>query len=246
MNAAPSRAAAWQCPPRTILVGVDFGEASARALAIAAVLASAFKAKLRALHAERFEPPPYFTPEQIERLESERRSAQAAAADHVTRFAAAASGTVEPIVLDEPPIDAILDSAAGTDLIILGTHGRRGPGRWWLGSVAERVVRAAGVPVLVARAEDAPPRSVFERVTIVRDGQHEDPAARACATRLAEIGSGRVIDGGVVSDCEPRVLQQASLVVMSIRHERTEWGLTDRVTKILGSCSRPVLFVPAG
>ncbi len=61
---------AWQCPPKTVLVAVDFGEASARALALAGVVASAFGARLRALHAERFEPPPYFTIEQIGRLEA--------------------------------------------------------------------------------------------------------------------------------------------------------------------------------
>jgi Universal stress protein family len=61
----------WQCPPKTVLVAVDFGDASARALAIAGVVASAFDARLRALHAERFEPPPYFTIEQIARLEDD-------------------------------------------------------------------------------------------------------------------------------------------------------------------------------
>ena len=49
--------------------GVDFGDASARALALAGLLAGEFGASLRAVHAERFEPPPYFTMEQIARLE---------------------------------------------------------------------------------------------------------------------------------------------------------------------------------
>ena len=93
----------WQCPPRTVLVAVDFGDASARALAIGGVVASAFDARLRALHAERFEPSPYFTLEQIAELESERRAAQAAATDHLARFAADASGyPVDSYVVDEP------------------------------------------------------------------------------------------------------------------------------------------------
>lgn len=61
----------WQCPPKTVLVAVDFGDASVRALTTGGVVASAF----RALHAERFEPAPYFTLEQIARLEAERRAA---------------------------------------------------------------------------------------------------------------------------------------------------------------------------
>jgi hypothetical protein len=52
--------------PRSILVAVDFGEASARAVAVGGALAAHCGATLRLLHAERFEGPPYFTPEQIE------------------------------------------------------------------------------------------------------------------------------------------------------------------------------------
>jgi nucleotide-binding universal stress UspA family protein len=42
------------------------------------------------------------------------------------------------------------------DLIVLGTHGRRGASRWLLGSDAEQVLRSAAVPVLLIRAEAAP------------------------------------------------------------------------------------------
>jgi nucleotide-binding universal stress UspA family protein len=50
---------------------------------------------------------------------------------------------------------SILDYAdeEGVDLIVMGTHGRRGLNRWLLGSVTERVVRTADVPVLTVRAE---------------------------------------------------------------------------------------------
>ena len=41
----------------------------------------------------------------------------------------------------------------GADLIIIGTHGRRGLPRWLLGSVAERVVRNSSVPVMTIRAD---------------------------------------------------------------------------------------------
>ena len=235
----------WQCPPKTVLVGVDFGEASARALAIAGVVASAFDARLRALHAERFEPPPYFTLDQIARLEAERRVSQAAATDHLARFAAGASGyRVEPIVADEPPVDAILRGAATADLIALGTHGRRGPGRWWLGSVAERVVRAAAIPVFVTRAAATPPRDVFERIAIVQDGSDATGAALTCARLLASIAGGSLIEGGPVTQCEAAVRQRASLVVVAARSGRSSWGITDSVADVLGACQRPVLFIP--
>jgi nucleotide-binding universal stress UspA family protein len=43
----------------------------------------------------------------------------------------------------------------GADLIVLGTHGRRGIGRVLLGSGAEQIIRAAQVPVLVIRSAEA-------------------------------------------------------------------------------------------
>jgi nucleotide-binding universal stress UspA family protein len=41
--------------------------------------------------------------------------------------------------------------AYGADLLVIGTHGRQGLNRWLSGSVAEDVVRNAGMPVLVIR-----------------------------------------------------------------------------------------------
>lgn len=238
-------AANWTCPPKTVLVAVDFGDASARALAVADVLASAFGAAVRAVHAERFEPPPYFTLEQIERLEGERRSAQAAAISHVAEFAAGASTTpVTPIVVDEPPVDAILDAARQADLVVLGTHGRRGPGRWWLGSVAERVVRAAAVPVLVTRAGTAPAAGLFERMVLVHEGA-DGGAARAYADTLARVSGGDVVEGGMVTTCGTDAVRQATLVVVARAGERSSWTLTDPAARVVSACEAPVLFVPA-
>ena len=235
----------WQCPPKTVLVVVDFGDASARALAVAGIVASAFDARLRALHAERFEPPPYFTIQQIARLEAERRMSQAAAADHLARFAAEATASpVESSVVDESPVEAILSAAAAADLIVVGTHGRRGPGRWWLGSVAERVVRAATIPVLVTRSAATPPRDVFERLVLLQDGGAAGEAPRSCAEHLAQMGGGNLIDGGAITHCEAVVLHRASLVVMAVGRDHPSWGITDPVAKVLGTCQSPELFIP--
>jgi nucleotide-binding universal stress UspA family protein len=49
--------------------------------------------------------------------------------------------------------ESVADEAAdwGADLVVIGTHGRRGLGRLLLGSGAEQVLRLSGVPVLVVR-----------------------------------------------------------------------------------------------
>lgn len=62
---------------------------------------------------------------------------------------------VHTAVVRGTPHRAILDYARdhGVDLVVVGTHGRRGLDRLLLGSVAERVLRTATVPVLVVRGE---------------------------------------------------------------------------------------------
>jgi nucleotide-binding universal stress UspA family protein len=56
-------------------------------------------------------------------------------------------------VLDGTPVDTIVDYARqhAVDLIVIGSHGRSGLQRLFLGSVAEGVVRAAAKPVMVVR-----------------------------------------------------------------------------------------------
>ncbi len=50
--------------------------------------------------------------------------------------------------------EVILQVAAeiGADIIAMSTHGRTGPARWLLGSVADRVVRSSHIPILLIRA----------------------------------------------------------------------------------------------
>lgn len=57
------------------------------------------------------------------------------------------------------PFQTIVDIARDrrVDLIVMGTHGRTGLKHVLLGSVAEKVVRLAHCPVLIARLEEKPP-----------------------------------------------------------------------------------------
>jgi nucleotide-binding universal stress UspA family protein len=57
-----------------------------------------------------------------------------------------------------PPAPSIVEAAriAGTDLIVMSTHGRSGLGRLILGSVAESVVRGTTTPILLLRPSAAP------------------------------------------------------------------------------------------
>jgi hypothetical protein len=147
------------------------------------------------------------------------------------------------MVADAPPVDALLHEAAAADLIVLGTHGRGRAARWWLGSVAERVVRAATVPVLVTRAAGTDPHEVFKRLVLVQDEAGADASAVACAEQLAGLAQGSVMKTGPLAACDATVFERASLVVMPTPIDRTSWIFSDSVTGILGGCDRPVLFI---
>ncbi|RQG86980.1 universal stress protein [Natrarchaeobius halalkaliphilus] len=62
---------------------------------------------------------------------------------------------VETAVLEGSPSRVIIDEAtpSSCDLVVMGTHGRGGIDRLLLGSVTERVVRSAAVPVLTVNVD---------------------------------------------------------------------------------------------
>lgn len=58
------------------------------------------------------------------------------------------------LIEQQNPIDAILEQAEACDLIVMGTHGRRGFDRWVLGSVTEAVLRRTNKPCLIIHHND--------------------------------------------------------------------------------------------
>ena len=232
----------------SILVGVDFSEASAGAISLAGALATALGAQLTAVHAEVLEAPPYFTHEQLDAMEQQRREARAEAAEYLERFVRERSNvSAKGILVDEPPVEALLRLSASADILVLGTHGRRGPSRWWLGSVAERVVRAATVPVLVAQGAVAPssPSAVFRRLLVAR--AHDAPAANAdaLAHRIGTAFGGTIEVGGALDSCERSQVEAASLLVLAVPAPRADRTIGHLESDVIRTCGRPVLFVPA-
>ena len=63
---------------------------------------------------------------------------------------------VEPVLVHGPPALAITDYVHENPhcLVAITTHGRSGIGRWVVGSVADRVIRGSGAPVLVVRGQE--------------------------------------------------------------------------------------------
>lgn len=66
-----------------------------------------------------------------------------------------------------PPQAAIADSLREGDLLVIASHGRSGVSRWFLGSVAESVIRQSTVPVLLIRAGKAKAARAASRPVMV-------------------------------------------------------------------------------
>lgn len=139
-------------PPRLILAPLDFSDCSNAGLAAAKILAQRFGSRLELAHVDQGPPPA---------LSQGAMSAEAGLnlAEYErglrTNLLAAREGVrrVGTHLVQGDPERAVtrLAADAAADLIVMGTHGRRGLRRLALGSVAEAAVHTCRIPVLVTR-----------------------------------------------------------------------------------------------
>ena len=228
---------------RRILVPVDFSDASARAVEAGGLIARSIRAELHLLHAEALEAPVYFTHEQVEVLAAQRRALQHQAEAYLVKFGR--RHTPSPFtaaVVASAPTVAILEHAASADLVVMGTHGRRGPSLWWLGSVTERLLREIDRPLLVVHAGDQP-SVLFTRVCVCAEPPATGERALGLAATLAAPFSGSVTDRRH-DLAPPAAADDATLLVVATPHDgdrvaRSRIGVA-RIRNPPGS----VLFVP--
>ena len=138
--------------PKTLLVPIDFSQASERALDYACALAAQLGAKVHIVNALGAGLPELNVTLSDAMFKSLRDGHEAALAKLVDpRRALVAIG--ETLVREGDPRDIIVEVAEklGVDLVVMGTHGRRGLSRMFLGSVAEDVSRRSPCPVLLVR-----------------------------------------------------------------------------------------------
>jgi nucleotide-binding universal stress UspA family protein len=151
-------------PFRKILVATDFSPDAERALAIAVDMARAFTGTVTLLHVCQMPAYAFFnggmyapTPELVHDIVEDAKGSLAAAA---ARMKERLHGvTLQTAWLEGEPAGTIVRFAEEqhVDLVVMGTHGRRGFRRWVMGSVAEHVVRTAPCPVLTVHAPEAEP-----------------------------------------------------------------------------------------
>ncbi|MGU7772169.1 universal stress protein [Burkholderia sp. MR1-5-21] len=155
-----------------ILVALDGSETASQALDAALTLASRTGARLTPVYVVDFLVPAYdvagYDPSIL--IDAFRKEGLRVADDAANRMAAlGVPGT--PQIIDTDPGEDVAERIlafarqTGADLIVMGTHGRRGFRRVLLGSVAERVLRGATRPVLMITAHGAPSHAAETAVT---------------------------------------------------------------------------------
>jgi nucleotide-binding universal stress UspA family protein len=164
-----------------ILVPLDGSALAERALSCAMMLAQGLSADL-VLHRAISIPldlkdvlrdVPQDVEAQMEQLENEASDYLDEVASHINEFGL----NVCTVVECGPAAEAIVDYAEQTGIqqIVMATHGYSGISRWRHGSVAERVLQSAGVPVLLVRAgeektDDIRQAMQCQRIMVPLDG----------------------------------------------------------------------------
>ncbi|HZP37192.1 MAG TPA: universal stress protein [Methylomirabilota bacterium] len=141
---------------RRILHATDFSRASSAALKAAVEMAKANHGRLTILHV--MAPPAlalpgegYVSPALYEDLEASARSQARKQLDRVVAKARRGGVRATPLLLEGVPHETIVRAARKADLLVIGTHGRSGLAKLFLGSVASRLVTMSRCPVLTVR-----------------------------------------------------------------------------------------------
>jgi nucleotide-binding universal stress UspA family protein len=169
---------------RSILLPLDGSSFAEEAVPMAAFLARSAESELWLTHVIRPAPDVDFkTPtEDLEwrnQLQEASSHALGAIASRLRRTGVPAHAEVR----EGRVLDALLDAEVdhGTDLVVLTTHGAGGFRRWWLGSVADTLLRRGNAPMLLVRpwddtADREPGEPRFRRVLVPFDGSEEGAA----------------------------------------------------------------------
>jgi nucleotide-binding universal stress UspA family protein len=144
---------------RRILFATDFSNASVNAFATALALAKANRGTLTILHVIApyipIMPQQYIGTQTWDQIDLQGREwAKGELAKLAAKAKKAGIRSRELLVNGEPARQIVRTARSqSADLVVVGTHGRTGFTRWFLGSVAARVVAMAQCPVVTVRGK---------------------------------------------------------------------------------------------
>jgi len=123
----------------------------------------------------------------------------------------------ESLIAFGNPAQSIVDVAEDFDLIVMTTHGRTGFSRFLLGSVAEKVLRLAHLPVLVV--EDESDVGDFEKILVTTDFSENSTAAFPIAVDIAKKAKSKLHLLHILS-FEQFDKDEADISIENLRQER--------------------------
>jgi nucleotide-binding universal stress UspA family protein len=144
---------------RRILHPSDFSRASGAAFARAVAMAKTNRAELVLTHVLSPVIPMvsdgYVSPKIYEEIEASQHAGAQKQLDRLAQKAKAAGVRTRTLLLEGMAAEQITRAARSrrADLVVIGTHGRTGLAKFFLGSVAGRVVSTASFPVLTVRGQ---------------------------------------------------------------------------------------------
>jgi nucleotide-binding universal stress UspA family protein len=144
---------------RRILHPSDFSNASRAAFRKAVDMAKASRAELLLAHVISPIVPMagegYVSPAMYDQVAASTRAWAQKHLDSLLAQAKKSHARVKGFILDGAPSDEIVRFARSrkVELIVMGTHGRKGIAKFFVGSVADRVVARATCPVLTVRGK---------------------------------------------------------------------------------------------
>ena len=143
---------------RRILFASDLSKASAKAFATAVTLAKATHAEMVILHVlapfTPLVPESYIGGATLDQINADARRWGVQQLAKLTAKAKSGGVRASGLIMTGDPAGEIVRAARAkrADLLVLGTHGRTGLNRLFVGSVAQRVIASARCPVVTVRA----------------------------------------------------------------------------------------------
>jgi nucleotide-binding universal stress UspA family protein len=130
------------------------------------------------------------------------------------------NGNLESMVCEGEPHDVLMNVAAArnADLIAIGTHGRKGLKKLFLGSVTGRVLVSSPCDVLVVKKKLGKCTGNFESVLLSFDGSEFSRKALVRACELAKLEGSRITAVYVI----PRYEEMIEFFATSLIHENLE------------------------
>jgi nucleotide-binding universal stress UspA family protein len=170
----------------TLVVGYDDSPSSKAALIEASNLAKKHGGRVILVHAVFFDTEEFgIAPEQLEKRLKIGEKACIQSKDMVSSEFGI---EVQSLLCEGDPPDVILDVAQGkqADLIVLGTHGRKGLNKLLMGSVTSRIIADAPTDVLVVKKPCIECSGEYKSILVPFDGSDFSKRALNRACRLAQ------------------------------------------------------------